>query len=347
VVFMQNSHKEKGEILLKEIFEQPNAIQETLMAINLSELESFFREPLKNIILMGMGASFNAAVYGQYLFRQFAKVNASAILSSDYIYYPFPVTKDDLVILISQSGETVETVKAAQLLKSKGVDRVFSITNTAGSTLTKIVNFNIITRAGIEKASSTKTYISALAALNLIAKTAISQLIDYTTVRSKLMLIANDLMLKMNNWKTIIEKIAEMFQYSSTRFILASGYNLATSKIAALLFKEAAKIWVEAYDAAEFRHESLEIVKNKTCALILATGPRKQLLINFGEKIKNLGGLSLVLTTSDIGYHEEMEEDLTVFPLTVLLQLTVHNVALKLGVDPDVFLNMRKVTLEE
>ena len=343
--------KEKGEILMREILEQPSAIKESLSAVDLSELAHLFRKPLSRVILMGMGASFNAALYGQFLFSQLTHVRAQAYLSSDLLYYPPPISKEDLVIFVSQSGHTVETVRAATLLKESGFGRTLALTNTADSPLTKATGLSIVTRAGVERASSTKTYVSALAVLNLIAKAAANMLTDSKAYdydpKQRLMLISDLLADKMGGWSEKIRSVVDVFKQASVRFLLARGFNLATAKTGSLLFKEAAKIWVEAYDAAEFRHEALELINERAAAIIIAAGPTEQVSRKLAVNMEKLGGTALVFTPMDLGFDERIDEDLTVFPFTTFLELAAHAMALSRGVDPDIFTAMSKVTLEE
>lgn len=344
--------KKSGEILISEIKEQPSAIRDTVNAVDLSGLELHLGKPMKRIILLGMGSSYYAALYGQYLFSQVAKTQAQAVLSSDILYYPPVVGKEDLVITISQSGETVETVKACRTLRERGFRNILTITNTEGSTLTKMTDLSIVTRAGVEKASATKTYLSTLAVLNLLARFIECRNVDSSLdvlrrVRANLLRVADFLELHMDEWSAIYENIAEVFLRASTRFLLGRGFNVATVMAGSLLFKEAAKIWVEACEAAEFRHEALELVRKTFSAVLITTDSTKDVTIKLASSLRRLGGDVIQILPEDLRIPEKLGEELTVFPYTVLVQLASYSSALKRGVDPDIFAVMTKVTLEE
>jgi len=341
-----------GQVLLKEIHEQPRAIRDSLSALDEVDLGSVVELPVKRVVLMGMGSSYNAALYGQHLFSQLTSSTAQACLSSDYLYYQPRVEPEDLVILVSQSGETVETVRACRLLKEKGFRRVLALTNTEESTLTKLSRVSLLTKAGEERASSTKTYLSALAVLNLLVRSIGSQVGALSPeagseARLRLMGLADLLDEKMDSWRKLSEEIAERVNKASTRFLLARGPNIATARTGALLFKEASKLWVEASDAAEFRHEALELVRSGFTAILLAAGPTRDPSAKLAADMERLGAEAQILFPEDLGMGEGWSEDLTVFPYTVLIELAAYSSALRRGVDPDVFAVMRKVTLEE
>ncbi len=344
-------HPDMGQMLFSEICEQPEAIRRTISSFDPTELEPVLARPLKRVVLMGMGASFYAAIYGRYLFSQIMGIQGDAYLASDYLYYPPVIDVDDLVILISQSGETVETTRVCRLLRDRGFKRILALTNTEGSTLTRTANFSIITKAGTERASSTKTYLSAIAILNLVSKLCSSAVnrarVDVDEVGRQIIHVADQLAKKINTWDRLLDIIVKGFIEASTRFIISRGFNMATAMIGSLLFKEATKIWVEAYDGAEFRHEALELVKEGVTAIILAEGRTKHLSIRLATQIEKLGGTPIVITCEELGFDQGVSEDLTVFPFTVLLQLAAYSTSLKLGVNPDIFRSMRKVTLEE
>jgi glucosamine--fructose-6-phosphate aminotransferase (isomerizing) len=346
-----DQHREMGQILLSEIREQPEAIRRTISSVDLTEIEPVLARPLKRVVLMGMGASFYAAMYGRYLFSQITGIQGEAYLASDYLYYPSRVDVDDLVILISQSGETVETTKVCRLLRDRGLNRILALTNTEGSTLTRTSNFSIITRAGIERASSTKTYLAALSILNLLsrlcAKSVNRMREDVDEAGGQIIDVADQLAKRMKDWDRLLDVIVEGFIEASTRFIISRGFNMSTAMIGSLLFKEATKIWVEACDGAEFRHEALELVRGGFTAVILAEGRTKHLSIRLATQIEKLEGTPIVTTCEDLGFDQWVSEDLTVFPFTVLLQMAAYSTSLKLGVNPDIFRSMRKVTLEE
>ncbi|MEM4316189.1 MAG: SIS domain-containing protein [Nitrososphaerota archaeon] len=337
---------------MREIREQPSAIRETVSAIDLSTLEPLGKIRVKRVILMGMGSSYMAALYGQYLFSQLANMHAHAYLSSDYLYYPPPVDNEDFVIMISQSGETVETVNACRLLVGKGFRNVLALTNTEDSTLARMASLRLVTKAGIEKASATKTYLSALAALNILARVIRSSSVSLAhdlvaNVRANLIRISALLEERMDGWRVHCENIANSFSKASTRFLLGRGFNLPTAMTGSLLFKEASKIWVEACDAAEFRHEALDLVGECFAAVLLVSGPTRGLSVKLASKLRRLGGDVIVVLPEDIGMYEGWGEEMIVFPYTVLVQIAAHTTALRRGVDPDLFTAMAKVTLEE
>jgi glucosamine--fructose-6-phosphate aminotransferase (isomerizing) len=341
-------------ILLKEIREQPKAIIETL------EQEGGEVERVSHLLrgrrvrFIGMGSSYYASIYAKYLLQEFAQVDAEAWVASEFIHYPSTVSSKDVVITVSQSGQSVETVRAVRLLK-KRKHPILGITNEPESPLAKLSDMLLLTHAGQEKASATKTFVTALALLNQLAVSAGRRTGRISERRSaelsrRLLNCARSLEDDLPNWEREAKSWGQILAKSPAAVILGRGFDIAGTMQGALLVKEVAKIPAEGMTAGEFMHGPLEIVTRKLLTVAVASGRTLRLMRRLQERVNEIGGRFLMLSRekgdNSIVFHEK-DETLTIFPSTVLLELLAYFAAVQKGLDPDDFRFISKITRSE
>jgi len=275
---------EKGgfdHFMLKEIHEAPKAIHETLLGrlANL-EVDGFLSEGITSVKLVACGTSYHAAMIGKYILEEIARIPASAELASEYRYSQGP-TDRPLVILITQSGETADTLGAAREARRRGC-KTLGITNILGSSLTREVDTTLYTRAGIEIAvAGTKTFIAQLIVLYLIA---LKMGQDRGTLGyDDLDRLKDQLRSLPRTVQNVLDRSAEIralaAKYGNARdiFYIGRHANYPVALEGALKLKEISYIHAEAYAAGELKHGPLALVTPQTtrCARTSARSARE------------------------------------------------------------------------
>jgi len=340
--------------LLKEIYEQPLAIKDTIEKgmDKLDELISI-EHGEGPIIFLGMGSSYFASLYAKSLFSGQRGVCCDAVLASEYLYYPRNFDNKSLIIAISQSGESIETVKAVKKMRSKRL-RVWALTNSPGSTLAELANGVLLTYAGEERGSSTKTFVSTLALLNIF-KFKRSTLADssYSNMVAKMYDVSRFIRDQMDSWENDCCEMSKIVDGTNSIIILGRGYNYYTALQASLLFKEVSKIHAEAMSGGNFRHGPIELVSPNLLTISIAAGRTKSLSHKIIRDIKNLGGKCLLIAegeerrSNEEIYFKKVDEALSPLLSIVPLQLLVYHSALRRGRDPDSPQYMEKITTKE
>jgi len=303
-----------------------------------------------------MGSSYCAALYGKYLLQGLADVDSEAWLASEFIHYPSPLAKGDLAVAISQSGESVESVKAVRFLKKKHCT-VLCITNKAESTMAKLSDRLLLTHAGEERASATKTFVSALALLHHLAVSTatINQRMTETKgalFPARLLHCAATMKERLHSWERVAMPWGRVLARSRAAVILGRGYDLPAALQGALLVKEVSKIPAEGMTGGEFMHGPLEMTSPQLFTVALAGGRTSSLMRRLALSIRGLGGKVLMLTPQQVGdinsiRFDETDETLTLFPSIVLLELLAYFAALEKHLNPDRFRFISKVTRSE
>src|SRR5205823_3812370 len=268
---------EKGgfdHFMLKEIHEAPKAIHETLLGrlANL-EVNGFLSEGITSVKLVACGTSYHAAMIGKYILEEIARIPASAELASEYRYSQGP-TDRPLVILITQSGETADTLGAAREARRRGC-KTLGITNILGSSLTREVDTTLYTRAGIEIAvAGTKTFIAQLIVLYLIA---LKMGQDRGTLGyDDLDRLKDQLRSLPRTVQNVLDRSAEIralaAKYGNARdiFYIGRHANYPVALEGALKLKEISYIHAEAYAAGELKHGPLALVTPQTPVIAVA-----------------------------------------------------------------------------
>lgn len=356
--------------MLKEIMEEPQAFEDTIIGkfdekygnIKFENIDYKKMGNIENIRIIACGTSYHAAIFAKYLFEKYTEINTQVEIGSE-IRYANPVFgKKTLLIIISQSGETIDTIEAFKNIKKDAYYSI-AIVNVVGSTLSRMLDGVIYTHAGPEiGVAATKTFISQLAVLYLLAfflakikkKMSIKDIKRALKILRKIPLLIKDI---LNNKKNI-EKIAE--KYYSQKDFLYYGRNM-TYPIAlegALKLKEISYIHAEGYPAGEMKHGPIALVDDKVPNVFIA--PKNNLyekIINNIEEIKARKGIIISITnksniemgkkSDDVIYIPDIEEDF--YPLLVIipLQLLGYYIGVKKGIDVDKPRNLAKsVTVE-
>nr|MDO8098984.1 SIS domain-containing protein [Candidatus Njordarchaeota archaeon] len=346
-----------SHFMLREIREQPEAIKRTLEksapeARKLAELYPLSDFDL--VYITGSGTSYHAGLAGQYAMATVMKTFTSVIPSSEFKYWvPHSASKKSLVFAISQSGESADVLSAATVARDNG-SRVVAITNTPGSSLTRLAHLTVHTYAGEEKAvTATKTYTSQLAAMFTIAlASAEKQNVSDEETLSKLKKMIVDVPHYVQETISVsepnVKELTEKLKSSSFIFLLGSGPNYATSLEGALKLKESAGIFAEGFATREFIHGPMQLISEGTPIIVFmpqSEGREESLRImdNFKKLGANIILVSCYGDETKVGegyYHcidveRKVDEIFSPIVYIVPIQLFAFHIAIKKGLDPD------------
>lgn len=372
---MSLSELEKGgypHFMLKEIFEQPNTIRECMRGrinINLNSVamsgiidnkEKFFNA--KRIIIVACGTSWHAGLIGEYLIEEFARIPVEVEYASEFRYRNPVINEDDIVIAISQSGETADTLAAVELARSRGAF-VYGICNVIGSSIARNTDSGSYTHAGPEiGVASTKAFTAQVTVLSLIALTIAKEkgTLSHDVFESYVSELASlpDKMeetLKVNDY---IEKFSGIFTYAKNFIYLGRGYNYPVALEGALKLKEISYIHAEGYPAAEMKHGPIALIDSEMPVVAIAPnkGMYDKVVSNIQEIKARKGRVVAIITKGDTviknlaDYYIEIPETLECFvPLLAVLplQLMAYYIAIVKGCNVDQPRNLAKsVTVE-
>tara|TARA_B100000809_G_scaffold265969_1_gene326584 strand:+ start:2469 stop:4316 length:1848 start_codon:yes stop_codon:yes gene_type:complete len=366
---------EKGgyeHFMLKEIYEQPSVIKDTyrgrLLAdkgiIRLGGLEDYIEKFINadRIIIVACGTSWHAGLVAEYIFEDWARIPVEVEYASEFRYRNPIITENDVVIAISQSGETADTLAAIKLAKEKGAF-VYGICNVVGSTISRATHSGTYTHAGPEiGVASTKAFTTQITVLTLIAlklakiKGTISQS-NYMLHLRELDLIPSkvEAALKKNDE---IEKIAKIFKDATNFLYLGRGYNFPVALEGALKLKEISYIHAEGYPAAEMKHGPIALIDEHMPIVVIAVNSNhyEKVVSNIQEIKSRKGKIIAVVTEGDTIVREMADyimevpntpETLSPLVTTIPLQLLSYHIALMLDRNVDQPRNLAKaVTVE-
>ena len=366
---------EKGgydHFMLKEIHEQPRAITDTFRGrllvdeaiIKLSGLENNMKRFLnaERIIIVACGTSWHAGLVAEYIFEEFSRIPVEVEYASEFRYRNPVITERDVVIAISQSGETADTLAAIKLARSKGAF-VFGVCNVVGSSIARENDSGAYTHAGPEigvastKAFTTQITVLVLMALRLARAKGTMSSEDYRVHLRQLEMIPEKVkeMLKSD---AHVKQIANVYKDASNCLYLGRGYNFPVALEGALKLKEISYIHAEGYPAGELKHGPLALVDDDMP--VIAVAPNDALLEKLQSNLQEVrarGGQLYVFADPASGFRDE--EDVTVITLpevekllapivyVIPLQLLAYHVAVLKGTDVDQPRNLAKsVTVE-
>lgn len=366
---------EKGgydHFMLKEIYEQPHAITDTYRGrllrgegiIKMGGVEDNMKKFLSadRIIIVACGTSWHAGLVAEYLFEDMARIPVEVEYGSEFRYRNPIITEKDVVIAISQSGETADTLAAIKLAKSKGAF-VFGVCNVVGSSIARETHSGAYTHAGPEigvastKAFTTQITVLALMALRLArAKGTISSS-DYRYHLQELELIPKKVneLLKVDSH---VKYISNIYKDATNFLYLGRGYNFPVALEGALKLKEISYIHAEGYPAAEMKHGPIALIDENMPIVVIATsqGHYEKVVSNIQEIKSRKGQIIAVVTDGDqvvrnmADHIIEIPDTLEAFtPLltTIPLQLLSYHIALMRGCNVDQPRNLAKsVTVE-
>ena len=366
---------EKGgfpHFMLKEIYEQPNSVLDTLRGrvgaqdkeVKLGGISDYEKKIINadRIIIVACGTSWHAALIGEYLFEDLARIPVEVEYASEFRYRNPIIKENDIVLAISQSGETADTLAALELAKAKGAI-ILGICNVVGSSIPRLTHAGSYTHAGPEigvastKAFTTQVVVLILMALRIGKQKGVLPNTDYHQIITELELIPQKItqVLEVNSK---IEIIAEQFKDANNFLYLGRGYNFPVALEGALKLKEISYIHAEGYPAAEMKHGPIALIDDKMPIVVIATrkGNYDKIVSNIQEVKARGGRLIAVVTKGDktvkdlADYCIEIPncfEELSPLLTNIPLQLLSYHIAVLRGCNVDQPRNLAKsVTVE-
>lgn len=344
--------------MLKEIMEQPDVLQDSLTRgiVNLGrgQLSPDYSDlelgKYQKLIVIACGTAYHAGLVGKHFMERIARVPVAVELASEFRYNDSLVDPQTLAIVISQSGETGDTVAALREAKFKG-GRIVAITNVIGSTIAREADDVIYTVAGVEvSVASTKAYMAQLVTLYLLGiqlaldKKTISAIeaVRYLEGLTQLPQLLDKVLVESNIVQTLAERLAK----NNGAFYLGRGIDTPVVMEGSLKLKETSYIHAEAYSAGEFRHGPIALIEEGIPTIILATQPElARKTIEVVEELKARGAWMIGITMADTRSFARLCDGNMILPTTlpeftpilgiVPLQLLAYHTACARGTDVD------------
>ncbi len=366
---------EKGgyeHFMLKEIYEQPDAITDTFRGrmrvqegiVKMAGVDDHIDKFLnaRRIVIVACGTSWHAGLVAEYIFEELARVPVEVEYASEFRYRNPVIYKDDVVIAISQSGETADTMAAIKLAKKNGAF-VFGVCNVVGSSISRETHSGAYTHAGPEiGVASTKAFTTQITVLTLIAlllakrKGAISTS-DFHAYLQELERIPEKVKKALES-NDHVKYVAHQYKDAENALYLGRGFNFPVALEGALKLKEISYIHAEGYPAAEMKHGPIALIDEQMPVVVIATkkGHYKKVVSNIQEIKSRKGKIIGIVTEGDQTVKEladhvieipETIEALTPLLTTIPLQLLSYHIAVMLGRNVDQPRNLAKsVTVE-
>ena len=366
---------EKGgydHFMMKEIYEQPSVIKDTyrgrLLAnkgiIQMSGVEDNLEKFLnaKRILIVACGTSWHAGLVAEYIIEEFSRIPVEVEYASEFRYRNPIIHKDDVVIAISQSGETADTLAAIKLAKENGAF-VFGVCNVVGSSISRETHAGAYTHAGPEigvastKAFTTQITILTLLALRLAKAKGTMNNSDYQRHLLELELMPEKVQETLQT-NDVAKQIADIYKNATNCLYLGRGYNFPVALEGALKLKEISYIHAEGYPAAEMKHGPIALIDEQMPVIVIAPnkGHYDKVVSNIQEIKSRSGKIIAVVTKGDtqvkaLADHvieiPETNEPFTPLLTTIPLQLLSYHIAVLRGCNVDQPRNLAKsVTVE-
>ncbi|MET2986340.1 glutamine--fructose-6-phosphate transaminase (isomerizing) [Aureibaculum conchae] len=366
---------EKGgyeHFMLKEIYEQPRAITDTYRGrllreeaiIKMAGVEDNMKKFLNanRIIIVACGTSWHAGLVAEYIFEEFARIPVEVEYASEFRYRNPVISEKDVLIAISQSGETADTLAAIKLAKEKGAF-VFGVCNVVGSSIARETHAGAYTHAGPEigvastKAFTTQITVLTLIALRLARAKGTMSSSDFRLYLQELELIPDKVerLLQVDDY---VKEIAKEYLLSTNCLYLGRGYNFPVALEGALKLKEISYIHAEGYPAAEMKHGPIALIDDRMPVIVIATskGHYEKVVSNIQEIKSRSGKIIAVVTEGDTTVKEiadhvieipDSEEAFSPLLTTIPLQLLSYHIAVMRNCNVDQPRNLAKsVTVE-
>ncbi len=358
--------------MLKEIFEQPKCILDTMRGrinaktgeITLGGILDYEKKILnaERIIIVACGTSWHAGLIGEYLFEDLARISVEVEYASEFRYRNPIITEKDVVLAISQSGETADTMAALELAKQKGAT-ILGICNVVGSSIPRLTDAGSYTHAGPEigvastKAFTTQVVVLTLMALRIAKEKGTLTNTEYRQIITELELIPKKVE-KVLELDDLIKEIAAEFKDATNFLYLGRGYNFPVALEGALKLKEISYIHAEGYPAAEMKHGPIALIDEHMPIVVLATrkGNYEKVVSNIQEVKARGGRLIAIVTEGDKTVKELADycieipacfEELMPLLSIIPLQLLSYHIAVMRNCNVDQPRNLAKsVTVE-
>ncbi len=359
--------------MLKEIFDQPDCIRDCMRGRLLADTHQVVLNAIvshkeqickmKRIVILACGTSWHAGLIGKYILETFAKIPVEVEYASEFRYRESVIGSEDLVIAISQSGETADTLAAVESAKSHGA-MIFGIVNAVGSSIARATDTGTYIHVGPEiGVASTKAFTGQVTVLSLIAialaqtkKTITDEAVS--AMIEELSLIPDKMEQTIKRSNPVLADMSRCFTYARNFLYLGRGYNYPVALEGALKLKEISYIHAEGYPAAEMKHGPIALIDQEMPVVVIATKDRlyDKIVSNIQEIKARKGSIIAVVTEGDetiskmSDYVIEVPETMDCFSplLTVIpLQLFAYYVAISKGKNVDQPRNLAKsVTVE-
>ena len=356
--------------MLKEIYEQPDAIRNTVVPRISDGLPDFAEDGIDdavfenctNITVVACGTAMHAGMVGRQLIERKLRIPVNVEIASEFRYKDPIIDEHTLTIVLSQSGETIDTLEALKLAKSKG-SKVLSIVNVKGSTIARESDYVLYTHAGPEIAvASTKAYTVQVSAMYLITcklgivKNILSQK-EAKEFITKLMNTPNVIEETLKNANNI-KRIANHIKLAPDAFYIGRGLDYVMSLEAALKLKEISYVHAEAYAAGELKHGTIALITENVPVIALATQEDVYAKVISNIREVKARGAYVVLISMDDEVHDneicdkhiripKLDSEFTAFTTAVILQLIAYYTSEAKGLDVDKPRNLAKsVTVE-
>ncbi len=366
---------EKGgydHFMMKEIYEQPNVIKDTYRGrlhaneglIQMAGIEDNLEKFLNadRIIIVACGTSWHAGLVAEYIFEEFARIPVEVEYASEFRYRNPIINKKDIVIAISQSGETADTMAAIKLAKENGAF-VFGVCNVVGSSISRETHAGAYTHAGPEiGVASTKAFTTQITVLTMIAlrlakaKGTLSHSAFHTYLEE--LEIIPEKVKEALETNAKAQEIATVFKDAPNCLYLGRGYNFPVALEGALKLKEISYIHAEGYPAAEMKHGPIALIDESMPVIVIAPkqGHYDKIVSNIQEIKSRSGRIIAVVTKGDTQVREladyvieipETSDALSPLITTIPLQLLSYHIAVMRGCNVDQPRNLAKsVTVE-
>lgn len=372
---MQLNEIEKGgfpHFMLKEIYEQPRSIRDSMRGrlnarqgiVNLGGIVEYEQKIInaKRIVIVACGTSWHAGLVGEYIFEELARVPVEVEYASEFRYRNPIINENDVVIAISQSGETADTLAAIELAKSKGAT-IIGICNVVGSSIARATHAGSYTHAGPEigvastKAFTAQVTLLALMALHIANSKGTLSKREFRKLTFELESIPDKVQEVLDSNK-LIKQISEKFKDAKNFLYLGRGINFPVALEGALKLKEISYIHAEGYPAAEMKHGPIALIDEEMPVVVIATskGTYEKIVSNIQEVKARKGVIIAIVTKGDVDVRqiadyviEIPESDIIYVPLlaTIPLQLLSYHIATLRGCNVDQPRNLAKsVTVE-
>ena len=367
---------EKGgydHFMLKEIYEQPNVIKDTYRGrlhansglIQMAGVEDNIEKFLHadRIIIIACGTSWHAGLVAEYVIEEFARIPVEVEYASEFRYRNPIITSKDVIIAISQSGETADTLAAIKLAKEKGAF-VFGVCNVVGSSISRETHAGAYTHAGPEiGVASTKAFTTQITVLTMIAlrlakaKGTMSNS-DFHRYLQELEVIPEKVSEALSSTNEIAKEIASIYKDAPNCLYLGRGYNFPVALEGALKLKEISYIHAEGYPAAEMKHGPIALIDEKMPVVVIAPkqGHYDKVVSNIQEIKSRSGKIIAIVTKGDVQVKgladhvieiPETSDALSPLLTTIPLQLLSYHIAVLRGCNVDQPRNLAKsVTVE-
>jgi len=332
--------------MLKEISEQVDTVKRA-MSHDRKIIEKIAEDmkKAKGIFFVACGTAYHACLAASYIFSKVVNMHINVVLASEFRNYEHFLKKDTLVIAVSQSGETIDTIDAVKVARGKG-SKIISIVNVMGSSLTRYSDDFLLTNAGPEICVlATKSYTSQVTLLTLLAYTLVGKSDE---IRNKLNYVWNIIYyLTSKTTRDMIKELAEKLKDKKHIFLIGRGLQYSTALEAALKIKEVSYIHAEAFAGGELKHGTIALIEEGTPCIVFVSEENEREIISNAIEVKSRGGyiIGVAPKKNDVfDFWIKVPEANNLNPIVQIIpiQTLAYQLAVLRGCDPDKPRNLAK-----